>query len=672
MKKQIKTVLFIMLITLLVIPANSALALDADDSWEITASALNTTVNATTYALDTCGFSVDTISGKDTFVNKGCHTTYAAALAQMNTVGATDNTAVIRHNSVISPLKIVAAYQGVAYSFPINIAASTISIFTNEGLTTKETNAVYLSNYYPLDYTVTANTSSNTVGNFSAYIMVQGAAGYVDLDAIDIVPMIYVLNGWTVTSSNDVTYTPYQTNYVVSNGRLTMNYRQAGSSLNAANMGSISTSVPNGTYYSWDGLTFYTDRFYKNPLKVNNAVYTNTIYYRDLYLRSKTTVTGEQLDNYLKSVLGANYADSKMAGKGQAFIDAQEKYGVNALIVYAIAINESGWGRSTFAKERNNLFGINAVDSDPDKATYFTSIEDCISQMMGSFLTSMYLDFQWNYYGSQLGTKPDGIGRRYASDPFWSTKAIASANNINTFIGGTDENSLQVAKLNSKAVSIYADTNGSKLIHNYSQSYTNSISVVILEEIGAYYKINLTTPLKSDGTVSYPSSSEVTEYNWTTNIGYVKKTDVKLLNASSGNDVTVVGSAKDYMVFDGPLNVRAAPSISGTKIGSLAVNTIVNGQLMSNGWIKITYNNAVGYISGDFVNEYTDSTVKGDLNGDGKISTADIIVIRRHLLGIEVLSGNNLANADLNGDGKISTADIIVIRRHLLGIELMQ
>ena len=60
---------------------------------------------------------------------------------------------------------------------------------------------------------------------------------------------------------------------------------------------------------------------------------------------------------------------------------------------------------------------------------------------------------------------------------------------------------------------------------------------------------------------------------------------------------------------------------------------------------------------------------KGDTNGDGKVSLTDIVNIKRHILGIEVLTGNNLLAADANGDEKVSLSDIVAVKRHILGIE---
>lgn len=61
-------------------------------------------------------------------------------------------------------------------------------------------------------------------------------------------------------------------------------------------------------------------------------------------------------------------------------------------------------------------------------------------------------------------------------------------------------------------------------------------------------------------------------------------------------------------------------------------------------------------------------SVKGDVNGDGKISISDYAKVKSHILGISKVSNEYLKAADANGDGKISISDYAKIKSHILGI----
>ncbi len=62
----------------------------------------------------------------------------------------------------------------------------------------------------------------------------------------------------------------------------------------------------------------------------------------------------------------------------------------------------------------------------------------------------------------------------------------------------------------------------------------------------------------------------------------------------------------------------------------------------------------------------------GDINGDGKISTADYILLRKHILSSPELSGDKLTRADVNSDGKISSLDYMMIRKRIVnGVSIL-
>ena len=82
---------------------------------------------------------------------------------------------------------------------------------------------------------------------------------------------------------------------------------------------------------------------------------------------------------------GIDPSSSKLTGTGQAFVENQNTYNVNALYISEPCGQlRAGWGTSWICTEKNNIFGLNAVDTSPGlSADSFASIEDCIREFMG-------------------------------------------------------------------------------------------------------------------------------------------------------------------------------------------------------------------------------------------------------------------------------------------------
>jgi hypothetical protein len=64
--------------------------------------------------------------------------------------------------------------------------------------------------------------------------------------------------------------------------------------------------------------------------------------------------------------------------------------------------------------------------------------------------------------------------------------------------------------------------------------------------------------------------------------------------------------------------------------------------------------------------EPTTSSVLGDVNGDGKVSSQDYILIRKHIVGTK-LTGDNLKRADIDNDGKVGLSDYTIVRKIIIG-----
>ncbi|MFC7062983.1 S-layer homology domain-containing protein [Halobacillus seohaensis] len=165
-------------------------------------------------------------------------------------------------------------------------------------------------------------------------------------------------------------------------------------------------------YYSWNGNTFYNE----DDEEVGEAYQ----YFNRMPLYSKTDYTAEQLDQYVEFV----ESDSPLIGTGESFKKAEEEHGTNALYLLAHAIHESNWGQSKIAKDKNNLFGIGAVDSNPyENAEEFDDLESGILGAAEDFIGPGYFASNGpHHFGAHLGNKSSGMNVKYASDAYWGQK----------------------------------------------------------------------------------------------------------------------------------------------------------------------------------------------------------------------------------------------------------
>ena len=314
---------------------------------------------------------------------------------------------------------------------------------------------------------VNFNTKGNAVTNYTDEN--TGSSGYTNgaygadaayLGMTSDGKIRFMLSGVTGTvNASDVQLVDYSSvadhvsYYTVSSGKLihyiSQDLEKAPTS--AVNNGTAPSYLSEDVkYYSYDGHYFYTDynvmlKDYQSGADGESAVNADSPfsnYFQFLDMNLSTGYSGDELDSILNAAManaGVDQDDSKLTGTGNSFVKYQNTYSVNALLSLGIAINESAWGTSSICLTKNNIFGLNAVDSSPDDAYAFPSIDDCIREFMDYQMANAYLkDGQWSNHGEYLGNKGGGINVSYASDPYWGEKAAAHAWNLDALGGGRD------------------------------------------------------------------------------------------------------------------------------------------------------------------------------------------------------------------------------------------
>ena len=109
--------------------------------------------------------------------------------------------------------------------------------------------------------------------------------------------------------------------------------------------------------------------------------------------------------------------DGKLKGKGKEFIKVQEKYGINAVFLIAIADLESACGKSKLAQKNNNFGGMRGKNG----WLKFNSVDEGIDKL-ASNLKRRYID-------DGLITI-DKIAKRYAEDRKWAETVVSKMNNM--------------------------------------------------------------------------------------------------------------------------------------------------------------------------------------------------------------------------------------------------
>ncbi|HPT61015.1 MAG TPA: glucosaminidase domain-containing protein [Bacillota bacterium] len=133
--------------------------------------------------------------------------------------------------------------------------------------------------------------------------------------------------------------------------------------------------------------------------------------YLDLDLNTLSGVSVYQLDAVLNG--------TSLQGLGSAFVNAENKYHMHAVYLLAHAIHESDFGRSQIARDKYNLFGFMAYDSNPyASAKKFESFEQCIDYCAG-YIKRQYLTKGGKWYE---GPTLRGMNVHYATDKQWAVK----------------------------------------------------------------------------------------------------------------------------------------------------------------------------------------------------------------------------------------------------------
>ena len=162
-------------------------------------------------------------------------------------------------------------------------------------------------------------------------------------------------------------------------------------------------------------------KIYVEPKKSNN--YSGSLS-RDISLNKPS---GFSLEQFKKALTDSSDKNKIFENNAQYFYYIEDEYSINGLFVAAIGIHESGWGTSKLAKNKYNLFGYGAYDSNPYNGAYsFESYSESID-LIARVLVKYYINPPGTkIYDGQVasgkyysGNTISAVNKKYATDTNW-------------------------------------------------------------------------------------------------------------------------------------------------------------------------------------------------------------------------------------------------------------
>ena len=285
---------------------------------------------------------------------------------------------------------------------------------------------------------------------------------------------------------------------------------------------------------------------------------------------------------------------------------------------------------------------------------------------------------------------------------------IVPADAVDKTIKFSSENT-KIASVSSEGEITGLNSGTTKIIAKANNGVTSSITINVYSpvtdillgtqnctvQVDGQYKINASV-LPEDANnknINYKSENEeIATVDTNGNIIGISegKTNI-IVSTEEGNinkkvSVTVIRKLEDgEIVFDESLKLNGN-EITGLENSNNTVDKILNK-------IQTNYNIEIFNLSGTKIEGNsligTGATIKildnvnpiieynvimyGDVNGDGKINSVDLLVLQRHILEIKKFEGVFVKAANIRKNGKNpSSVDCLLIQRHILGLQTIE
>ncbi|MFB3170069.1 Ig-like domain-containing protein [Neobacillus sp. 179-C4.2 HS] len=336
--------------------------------------------------------------------------------------------------------------------------------------------------------------------------------------------------------------------------------------------------------------------------------------YLSVNLMKPANITASDIVNFFNS---RNQSGSPLKNYAQSFIDAQNRYGVNAQYLVAHAIWETGWGGSDLIGYKNNLYGYGAYDPCPFTCGYyFQSVQDSIFRVAYQVRVD-YLNETGTYYN---GPNLIGMNVNYATDQNWKNGIANLMQGMKPYDNSYYSSTNVLGMSNIAPPPLVRDIPaGLPYPEDTIINFPSGINAKIVNTSSLTFR-SLPYILRSTVIGTIPQGTAITVLGYNTDVYYEPTSTGDYayrwyrvsVNGQTGwlyGGYLEIQNLAQVTLAGGSLNIRSSASTDSSIITSVSngayLNLVTNNgtPVVQNGWYQVFAPNTTttGWVSGDFI-----------------------------------------------------------------------